>query len=331
MVSTKVFRVAVGGIVLLSGTSVAAEQQSVDLAKIRQQLTTIRSDEGAREPERFDDDTTSGETFAVDTTALDSTNSDLINAENALIKKIDGGVTTFESPSGGRGGKKGGSGYARVTVKEEAPAKYEPPVLKAAVSEDGMTAERFAQQEAVVETLRASLIKAEARAKDAEARSDKVSKQLSDARNRLMVAETEVERLSSVLQERNRTTLSQLAPTTQNTPRSDTTSRARMAPQSEASATTRRAAATEAVDMPVATVVSEKAFLRSGPGRNNSPLMSVSNGTRLVVETREGEWYRVITPTGSRAWVASDVVAFGGESKSGSSRTIRVKGYESPQ
>jgi hypothetical protein len=41
--------------------------------------------------------------------------------------------------------------------------------------------------------------------------------------------------------------------------------------------------------------------------------MSVSKGTRLAVEVKEQSadgslWYRVVTPTGGRAWVANEVV-----------------------
>lgn len=81
-------------------------------------------------------------------------------------------------------------------------------------------------------------------------------------------------------------------------------------------------------DTPVATVVSEKANLRTGPGADNSPLMSVTRGTRLVVETKQGDWYRVISPTGTRAWVSSDVVAFGPTSQSSPTRTVRIRGFD---
>ncbi len=56
-------------------------------------------------------------------------------------------------------------------------------------------------------------------------------------------------------------------------------------------------------------VTRNKANLRSGPGVEHSPLMQVGLGTRLTVESRQGEWYRVYTPTGTRAYVRKDVVA----------------------
>lgn len=58
----------------------------------------------------------------------------------------------------------------------------------------------------------------------------------------------------------------------------------------------------------VVEVARTKINLRSGPGREHSPLIQVPRGSRLVVEDRVGDWYRVITPTGARAYVRSDVV-----------------------
>ncbi len=144
-----------------------------------------------------------------------------------------------------------------------------------------------------------------------------LTKQLEEAKNRLMMAETEVERLASVIETRNRSAAMRLGGTAQT------------APQQAAGVTqaVQRAQIKASDDTPVATVVSEKANLRTGPGADNSPLMSVSRGTRLVVETKHGDWYRVISPTGTRAWVSSDVVAFGPTSQSSPSSTVRIRGF----
>ena len=82
-------------------------------------------------------------------------------------------------------------------------------------------------------------------------------------------------------------------------------------------------------DMPIITVIVDKANLRTGPGRNNSPIMTVAKGTRLAVESRLGDWYRIISPTGTRAWVSSEVIRFGKNSKSSPSRTVKIQGVES--
>ena len=63
-----------------------------------------------------------------------------------------------------------------------------------------------------------------------------------------------------------------------------------------------------AADVMIVEAVKKKINLRSGPGREHSPLMQVRRGTRLTVESREGDWFRVVAPTGGRAYVRSDVV-----------------------
>ena len=64
----------------------------------------------------------------------------------------------------------------------------------------------------------------------------------------------------------------------------------------------------EPQDLQVVEVSVNKANLRVGPGLNHSPLMTVAQGTRLVVETEKDKWYRIIAPNGVRLWVSSDVV-----------------------
>lgn len=54
-------------------------------------------------------------------------------------------------------------------------------------------------------------------------------------------------------------------------------------------------------------VTAAKAVLRAGPGEEHSPVMEIQQGSRLMVETREGDWYRVITPKGQRAFLRSDL------------------------
>ncbi|MCB0322087.1 MAG: SH3 domain-containing protein [Bdellovibrionales bacterium] len=61
-------------------------------------------------------------------------------------------------------------------------------------------------------------------------------------------------------------------------------------------------------DVVILEVTGSKVNLRSGPGEEHSPIMQVQEGTRLTVEDREGDWYRVFTPTGARAFVREDVV-----------------------
>lgn len=148
-----------------------------------------------------------------------------------------------------------------------------------------------------------------------------LQKELEEARNRLILAETEVERLSSQLDNRNRSSLSRMsAPAGQ-------TQAVKKLPAEKAPAAAPRVenTAAEESDMQVATVIAEKAHLRLGPGENNSPIMDVTRGTRLTVETRKGNWLRVNTPTGTRAWISGDVVEFGSGK---SSSALRIRGYD---
>ena len=61
-------------------------------------------------------------------------------------------------------------------------------------------------------------------------------------------------------------------------------------------------------DLRVVEVNVNKANLRVGPGLENSPLMTVAQGTKLAVEVEEGGWYRVLAPNGVRVWISSSVV-----------------------
>ena len=80
------------------------------------------------------------------------------------------------------------------------------------------------------------------------------------------------------------------------------------APPARAASATDSAPAPANSDVMVIQITSDKANLRSGPGEEYAPVMQVERGMQLTVETQEGEWYRVITPTGTRAYVRQDVV-----------------------
>lgn len=160
---------------------------------------------------------------------------------------------------------------------------------------------------------------------------DKISvlrKELEETRNQLIVAEAEVSRLSRMIEKRNSDSLARYGTGISNT--SDNSRAAmRIEKQPQPKATPDVYAAKASADMDIATVTVDKANLRTGPGLNNSPLMSVGKGTRLAVETRKGDWYRIIAPTGVRAWVSGDVIAFGKDAHSSPTRTVSIKAYDS--
>ena len=143
--------------------------------------------------------------------------------------------------------------------------------------------------------------------------------ELEETRNRLIIAETEVERLSSIIEARNIHNLSSLRPAPK------IQSEQKLARKTPVSST--RKEHKNANSTLIATVTVPKANLRTGPGMNNSPLMSVKKNSRLVVEKQLDGWYRVVTPEGTRAWISSSVVSFGSSASASPTRTVKIAGY----
>jgi len=69
-------------------------------------------------------------------------------------------------------------------------------------------------------------------------------------------------------------------------------------------------------DVLIVEVIGDRVALRSGPSQEDSEVVPVGKGTRLTVEERIGDWYRVIAPNSTRAYVRADMVRIftGGES-----------------
>ncbi len=154
-----------------------------------------------------------------------------------------------------------------------------------------------------------------------------LERQLEEVRGQLTMAETELSRLATISEARNRASLGRAsvnAPPPHPGTSAPAVAKARMdAPHIEPTPSS-------SADLTIATVDVEKAELRLGPGKNHSALMTVAKGSRLAVEARQGEWLRVFAPNGQRAWVQSKVVAFGSKgSASSTTTTVRVRGYSS--
>ena len=60
----------------------------------------------------------------------------------------------------------------------------------------------------------------------------------------------------------------------------------------------------------VATIISRRAALRTGPNKFESALMMMPRETVVNIELRSGNWYRVITAGGNRGWVAGEALEF---------------------
>jgi hypothetical protein len=164
--------------------------------------------------------------------------------------------------------------------------------------------------------------------------------ELKKAHSDLLIAETEVERLSALLNQKNELVLSRVdkknryndskvhnkSGKVEDKLFSTNLKRSEFSKLNNSIANQPVAEQVDAPgEMPIATVIVTKAHLRTGPGKDHSPLLSVSEGTRLAVETREGEWYRVITPTGARAWVAGEVIKFGNKASIAAVREPSIK------
>ena len=142
--------------------------------------------------------------------------------------------------------------------------------------------------------------------------------EVGDLKQDLLRAETEVERLSAILEAYNQRELG-ITPTTVKKPAAVSAKKVSLAPAKK----------TKTADLPILKVTVEKANLRAGPSQKDSPMMTVAGGSRLVMEKRQGEWYRVIAPNGFRAWISSSVVEsqtdFNAHSRTS---TVKVKGYD---
>jgi hypothetical protein len=211
--------------------------------------------------------------------------------------------------------------------------------------------ETVQEQTKSIASLREAKHTLESRVMTAESKLNRVLRELEETKEELLLAETEVERLSHIIEKRNIESLQHLsgsrvsgvvktpqkAPTslrnfsrstassqpTRRTPRSIYDQN--VAPQRSPSPT-RVAPQQHGKQLPIATVVVKKANLRTGPGLNNSVLLTVSKNSRLVVEKRQGGWYRVIAPSGERAWISGKVVHFGPTNGSRPNSTVRIHG-----
>jgi uncharacterized protein YgiM (DUF1202 family) len=161
------------------------------------------------------------------------------------------------------------------------------------------------------------------------ARVSKLEEQVRENQNQLSIAETEINRLSSAADAKTRASLGRY-----NVPAPPVSQPVAPPPPPPAAQPVKAKAPADVpapqpdTEMEIATITAEKAELRAGPGKNNSAIMSLRKGSRLAVEARQGEWYRVFAPNGQRAWIHASLVAFGdGASNLNDGTSVRVKGY----
>ncbi len=159
-------------------------------------------------------------------------------------------------------------------------------------------------------------------------RVSELERHLEEVKGQLTMAETELSRMATLSEARNRASLGRVAaPLTESTKQSVEIAAPSTIARTEALAPEPLPTSN---DLMIVTVAVDKAELRLGPGKNHSALMAVGRGSRLAVEARQGEWYRVFAPNGQRAWVLSRVVTVGDKSNTERANTaVRVKGYSS--
>lgn len=219
-----------------------------------------------------------------------------------------------------------GQQEVKIIKKQEAAPVQQPKVEQASSKKPAVSGE--------VEILKNSNSNLRRELQTAQSRIEELERSLDQARSQLALTETELNRLSTRLDSKNRASLGKYnLPIAQGQRQGDQGTS--MSGGAHLNESLRQkpsmgdvkppAANTE---MPVATVAVDKADLRLGPGKNHSALMAVPRGSRLVVETRQGEWYRVFAPSGERAWIQAGMVLFGdGASLLNDGTAARVKGF----
>lgn len=300
---SKAIAVVVASGALLNAVNAFAEDERVRLDDLRAQLSANAQGKRAEDIDAF----------AIVEGDVDNENQQLAAKEKELVAKLE---QKSAAPAGFvvQGRELGVAPTAdNTTAKVKSIEPDEGPgVLEAVRKEsDAQKAKEIAALKDANGDLNRKLSQSQKKLSDSQ-------RDLKESKDRLMMAEAEIQRLSQMLERRSM----------------DGLAKGRVSLPVAASAPVVRPAVSVAPkqveDLPVATVVVEKANLRTGPGTENSSLMSVSRGTRLVVETRNGSWYRVFAPNGARAWVTGDVLSFtpNTPSESGIGSALRVRAYD---
>lgn len=278
--------------------------EAIEIHEIRQQLTRARAVQQKVEKKNN----------GAATKELEQTNKELLHTEQELLRELQSASQTEKT--------------SPLVPKET--TQLTPPITKAkTASGEIFTNKAITQKEQPEQNskktqyLSTENARLEKELQKNRVKAQKLESELKRTRNRLLIAETEVERLTSIIHTGDRNVLTRHA-------RRDTVKKAQtLQGKKSVPKNVKKNPELENGDLPIATVTVSKANLRIGPGLDNSPLMTVAKNTRLVVEKRSGDWYRVITPTGARAWVSSSVVTFQENNKGSSESTVRVKGYDS--
>lgn len=114
--------------------------------------------------------------------------------------------------------------------------------------------------------------------------------EVDDLRVKLMVAETQIERLNRIIEECSQ--------------KGDGFSNYRSGAQEKNSND-------GTSNSLYATVIANSITPRTGPGNSFAPISSLRRGQKVPVENRQGDWYKVRLPNGAFAWVHSALIKVG--------------------
>jgi hypothetical protein len=155
-------------------------------------------------------------------------------------------------------------------------------------------------------------------------RNRQVEAELEAAQRQLLISETEVERLNEFLNDQGRAYLDRAS----GSPSDGRSIPPRRAPNSEVeyNPTSRRAPSSIGQisgsrpspagalqadrDAPIATISAASAAGREEPSSSAAVIDTLPEGSKVAVERRSGEWYRVLSPQGIRVWIAASDLSF---------------------
>lgn len=130
-----------------------------------------------------------------------------------------------------------------------------------------------------------------------------LEKDLIAAKNELMLKDTEISLLSKAGGKVEGDAKKLLAKVREQQGQLQANGRARLA-----AAPANKTANMPRADVMLVEVTGKKVNLRSGPGEEHSAVMQINQGIKLTVEDRQGDWFRVFTPTAGRAYIHGDFV-----------------------
>jgi hypothetical protein len=210
-----------------------------------------------------------------------------------------------------------------LPVQAPAPARQQAVTQRVEKQPSSIPAKKAPSNNVKQSILQEKITASELRARDLE-------RQLREAKSQLAAAELEISRLSSIVQNNSRARLNLPQTTAINEVKSPPAPPvAKPAAAPAAARVVPEKISDTAADLHVATIAVEKADLRLGPGKNHSALMTLRRGSRLAIEARQGEWYRVFAPNGQRAWIHSSLVRFGeGAASLNDGSSVTMRGFD---